>query len=130
MLRAETESRKKKREKKKKKKKKKEHKGKEEADGTDQDSESTLDGAQLDSTKLITLTSRNENPLGNLPQDSNSNRISLDLEEIPSSSQQSNSSLAFQNDEVESINRTDFENIRTDGAFHLHHQERQLVLRT
>ena len=59
------ESRKKKRE----KKKKKERKGKEEADGTDQESEGTLDGAQLDPTKLTTLTSRNENPLGNLPQD-------------------------------------------------------------
>jgi hypothetical protein len=98
------------------KKKKKEGKGKEEADGTDQDSESTLDGAHLDPTKLTTLTSRNENPIGNLPQDSNSNRTSLDLEEIPSSSQQSNSSLAFQDDEVESINLTDFENISTDGS--------------
>ncbi len=45
------------------KKKKNERKGKEEADGTDQDSESTLDGAQLDPTKLTTLTSRHENPL-------------------------------------------------------------------
>ncbi len=109
------ESRKKKREK---KKKKKERKGKEEADGTDQDSESTLDGTQLDPTKLATLTSRNENPLGNLPQDSNSHRTSLDLEETPSSSQQNNSSLAFQNDEVKSIQLSDFDNLSTDGSSH------------
>jgi len=76
-----------------KKKKKKERKGKEEANGTDQDSESTLDGAQLDPTKLTTLTSRHENPFGNLPQDINSNRTSIDLEGIPSSSQQNNSSI-------------------------------------
>ena len=99
-----------------KKKKKKERKGKEEADGTDQDSESTPDGAQLDPTKLTILTSRHENPFGNLPQDSNSNRTSINLEGIPSSSQQSNSSVAFQDDEVESINLTDFENISTDGG--------------
>jgi FtsZ-binding cell division protein ZapB len=101
-----------------KKKKKKERKGKEEANGTDQDSESTLDGAQLDPTKLTTLTSRHENPFGNLPQDINSNRTSIDLEGIPSSSQQS-ISVAFQDDEVsevESINLTDFENISDDGG--------------
>jgi hypothetical protein len=94
---------KKKRRKKREKKKKKEGKGKEEADGTDQESEATLDGALLDPTKLTTLTSRNENPLGNLPQNSNSNRTSLNLEGTPSASQQNNSSLAFQNDDVESI---------------------------
>jgi hypothetical protein len=99
-----------------KKKKKKERKSKEEADGTDQESEGTLDGALLDPTKLTTLTSRNENPLGNLPQDSNSNRTSLDLEETPSSSQQNNSSLAFQNDDAESIQLSDFENLSTDGS--------------
>jgi hypothetical protein len=41
------------------------------------------------------------------------------LEAIPSASQQSNSSVAFQDDEVsevESINLTDFENISTDGG--------------
>ncbi len=38
------------------------------------------------------------------------------MEGIPSSSQQSNSSVAFQDDEVESINLTDFENISTDGS--------------
>jgi hypothetical protein len=112
------ESKKKKREKKKKKERKgkKEREGKEEADGTDQESEGTFDGAQLDSTKLTTLTSRNENPLGNLPQDSNSNRTSLDLKETPSSAQQNNSYLAFQNDDVESIQLSDFDNLSTDGS--------------
>ena len=99
-----------------KKKKKKERKGKEEADGTGHDSESTPDGAQLDPTKLTILTSRHENPFGNLPQDSNSNRTSINLEGVPSLTQQSNSSVAFQDDEVESINLTDFENISTDGG--------------
>ena len=106
---------KKKSKKKREKKKKKEGKGKEEADGTDQESEGTLDGALLDPTKLTTLTSRNEKPLGNLPQDSNSNRTSLDLEETPSSSHQINPSLAFQNDDTESIQLSDFENLSTDA---------------
>jgi hypothetical protein len=110
------ESKKKSKKKREKKKKKKERKGKEEADGTDQESESTLDGTLLDPTKLTTLTSRNENPLGNLPQDSNSNRTSLNLEEAPSSSQQNNSSLAFQNDDAESIQLSDFDNLSTDGS--------------
>ncbi len=73
--------------KKKREKKKKEGKGKEVFDGTDQESDGTLEGALLDPTRLIALTSRNEKPFENVPQDSNSNRTSLDLEETPSSSQ-------------------------------------------
>ncbi len=92
--------------KKREKKKKKEGNGKEEASGTDPESEGTLDGALLDLTKLTTLTSRNEKPLGNLPQDINSNRTSLDLEESSSSSPQINPSLAFQ--------LSDFETLSTD----------------
>ncbi len=100
---------------KKREKKKKGGKGKEEADGTDQESEGTRNGALLDPTKLITLTSRNESSLGNLPQDSNSNRTSLDLEETPSSPHQINPPLAFQNDDAESIQLSDFENLSTDA---------------